>query len=181
MNSSTIVISTYNFCSQIVDLVKTKSKKLCLSIGDGANDVTMIRQANVGVGITGLEGRQASMAADFSVARFRHLVRLLFVHGHWTYDRLAVMTLYNFFKNSVSIITNRNHSIQEQTTLPSTHFLLISVSLFVEFDICVVLVSDILYVLRAESYRPDISNSVPSTLHKLTSSSPRNTRPRFTC
>lgn len=54
------------------------------------------------VGIEGLEGKQASMAADFSIGRFRYLVRLLFVHGHWSYDRLAVMTLYNFFKNSVS-------------------------------------------------------------------------------
>ena len=54
-------------------------------------------------GIEGLEGKQASMAADFSVGRFKHLVRLLFVHGHWTYDRLSVMTLYNFFKNSVSL------------------------------------------------------------------------------
>lgn len=53
-------------------------------------------------GIEGLEGKQASMAADFSIGRFKHLVRLLFVHGHWSYDRLAVMTLYNFFKNSVS-------------------------------------------------------------------------------
>lgn len=53
-------------------------------------------------GIEGLEGKQASMAADFSIGRFKHLVRLLFVHGHWSYDRLAAMTLYNFYKNSVS-------------------------------------------------------------------------------
>ncbi|KAF6036322.1 ATP10A [Bugula neritina] len=86
--------------AQIVELVKTKSKKLTLAIGDGANDVNMIRTANVGVGIEGLEGKQASMAADFSLGRFKHLVRLLFVHGHWSYDRLAIMTLYNFFKNS---------------------------------------------------------------------------------
>jgi len=57
-------------------------------------------------GITGVEGMQASMAADFSIGRFKHLVRLLFVHGHWTYDRLAVMTLYNFFKNSVRQCTS---------------------------------------------------------------------------
>ena len=55
-------------------------------------------------GIEGLEGKQASMAADFSIGRFKHLVRLLFVHGHWSYDRLAVMTLYNFYKNSVSYL-----------------------------------------------------------------------------
>ncbi|XP_067949362.1 phospholipid-transporting ATPase VA-like isoform X2 [Watersipora subatra] len=86
--------------AEIVELVKSRNKKLTLSIGDGANDVNMIRTANVGIGIEGVEGKQASMAADFSIGRFKHLVRLLFVHGHWSYDRLAVMTLYNFFKNS---------------------------------------------------------------------------------
>jgi P-type E1-E2 ATPase len=38
-----------------------------LSIGDGANDVSMINAANVGIGISGLEGQQASRAADYSI------------------------------------------------------------------------------------------------------------------
>ena len=70
--------------------------------GDGANDVSMIQTADVGVGISGAEGMQAVMASDFAVPRFRFLGRLLLVHGHWCYDRLARMVLYFFYKNAVS-------------------------------------------------------------------------------
>lgn len=58
--------------------------------------------ADVGVGISGQEGTQAVMAADFAVARFRYLERLLLIHGYWCYDRLARMILYFFYKNAVS-------------------------------------------------------------------------------
>lgn len=59
-----------------------------LAIGDGANDVQMIRQAQVGVGISGFEGRQAVMASDFAIAQFRFLETLLLVHGRWCYKRV---------------------------------------------------------------------------------------------
>lgn len=61
----------------------------------------MIQTADVGVGISGQEGMQAIMASDFALARFCFLRRLLFVHGHWCYERLARMTLYMFYKNAV--------------------------------------------------------------------------------
>ena len=70
--------------------------------GDGANDVSMIQTADVGIGISGVEGRQAVMASDFAIPRFSFLLRLLLVHGHWCYDRLARMVLYFFYKNAVS-------------------------------------------------------------------------------
>ena len=70
--------------------------------GDGANDVSMIQTADVGIGISGAEGMQAVMASDFAIPRFSFLLRLLLVHGHWCYDRLARMVLYFFFKNAVS-------------------------------------------------------------------------------
>lgn len=38
-----------------------------LAIGDGANDVNMITAAHVGVGISGLEGQQASRAGDYAI------------------------------------------------------------------------------------------------------------------
>jgi P-type E1-E2 ATPase len=60
-----------------------------LAIGDGANDVAMIQEARVGVGISGKEGLQAANSADFSIAQFRFLVRLLMVHGRWSYLRQA--------------------------------------------------------------------------------------------
>ena len=49
-----------------------------------------------------MEGRQAVMASDFAISRFKYLERLLLVHGHWNYDRLARMVLYFFYKNAVS-------------------------------------------------------------------------------
>lgn len=76
---------------------------MTLAIGDGANDVSMIQCADVGVGISGQEGMQAVMSSDFAMARFRFLQRLLLVHGHWCYDRLARMVCYFFYKNAVNI------------------------------------------------------------------------------
>jgi len=70
-----------------------------LSIGDGANDVPMIQRADVGVGIAGKEGRQASNNSDFSIARFKFLVRLLLVHGQTTQYRNANLIKYSFYKN----------------------------------------------------------------------------------
>ena len=63
----------------------------------------MIQTADVGVGISGQEGMQAVMASDFALARFRYLQRLLLVHGHWCYDRLARMVLYFLYKNATFV------------------------------------------------------------------------------
>ncbi|XP_029171036.1 probable phospholipid-transporting ATPase VD [Nylanderia fulva] len=87
----------------IVRIVKKQLGMRTLAIGDGANDVSMIQTADVGVGISGQEGTQAVMAADFAVSRFSMLSRLLLVHGHWCYDRLARMILYFFYKNATFV------------------------------------------------------------------------------
>lgn len=87
----------------LVRVVKHQLDVLTLAIGDGANDVSMIQTADVGVGISGLEGRQAVMASDFSVARFRFLCRLLLVHGHWCYERLAKTVQYFLYKNATFV------------------------------------------------------------------------------
>ena len=86
----------------VVDLVKVNLRQMTLAIGDGANDVSMMQKANVGVGIAGKEGMQAVMASDFAMARFKFLVKLLLVHGHWCYSRLANTMYYFFYKNVVS-------------------------------------------------------------------------------
>jgi phospholipid-translocating ATPase len=83
----------------VTRLVKQGSGKTILAIGDGANDVGMIQEADIGVGISGVEGMQAVMASDFSIAQFRFLERLLVVHGHWCYKRIAQMICYFFYKN----------------------------------------------------------------------------------
>ena len=87
----------------IVKIVKEELGMNTLAIGDGANDVSMIQTADVGVGISGMEGRQAVMASDFAISRFKYLERLLLVHGHWNYDRLARMVLYFFYKNAAFV------------------------------------------------------------------------------
>ncbi|KNE63375.1 phospholipid-translocating P-type ATPase, flippase [Allomyces macrogynus ATCC 38327] len=68
------------------------------AVGDGANDIAMIQQAHVGIGITGREGMQAARSSDYSIARFRFVQRLLLVHGHWSYIRVAKFTLGTFYK-----------------------------------------------------------------------------------
>lgn len=78
-----------------------------VSLGDGANDVSMIQAADVGIGISGQEGMQAVMASDFAMSRFKFLERFLLVHGHWSYDRLANMVLYFFYKNAVSLVLEK--------------------------------------------------------------------------
>uniref|UniRef100_A0A8B9K503 Phospholipid-transporting ATPase n=1 Tax=Astyanax mexicanus TaxID=7994 RepID=A0A8B9K503_ASTMX len=85
--------------SQVVRLVGDSLGVMSLAIGDGANDVSMIQVADVGVGISGQEGMQAVMSSDFAISRFKHLRKLLLVHGHWCYTRLANMILYFFYKN----------------------------------------------------------------------------------
>lgn len=70
-----------------------------LAIGDGGNDVSMIQQADVGVGIKGKEGLQAARAADYAIVQFRHLIRLLAVHGRFSYVRTAGVINLSFYKN----------------------------------------------------------------------------------
>jgi phospholipid-translocating ATPase len=75
--------------AELANLVKSYSGKRICCIGDGGNDVSMIQAADVGVGIVGKEGKQASLAADFSIDQFRYLTKLLVWHGRNSYKRSA--------------------------------------------------------------------------------------------
>lgn len=75
-----------------------------LAIGDGANDVNMIVGAHVGVGIQGVEGKQATRASDFAIGQFKFLRNLLFVHGRESYRKNSIMILYSFWKNIVLVV-----------------------------------------------------------------------------
>ncbi|XP_052278161.1 phospholipid-transporting ATPase VA-like isoform X2 [Dreissena polymorpha] len=86
----------------VVKLARDQLKVLTLAIGDGANDVSMIQMADVGIGISGQEGMQAVMASDFAIARFSYLERMLLVHGHWCYSRLARFSIFMFYKSLVT-------------------------------------------------------------------------------
>ena len=85
--------------AEIVEFIKQHTRCVTLAIGDGANDVSMIQAAHVGVGIYGREGTQALCASDYAIGQFRFLAKLLLVHGMWNYKRLCKVILYSFYKN----------------------------------------------------------------------------------
>ena len=86
----------------IVRLIKKNIKNsITLSIGDGANDVSMIQEADVGIGIFGEEGSQAAMNSDYSIGEFKFLRKLILCHGRLNYIRISNMILYFFYKNFV--------------------------------------------------------------------------------
>lgn len=113
--------------AMVVEMIKKNKRAVTLAIGDGANDVSMIKgekkifffgktgllirrssrgifyclvaAAHIGVGISGQEGMQAVLASDYSIAQFRFLERLLLVHGRWSYYRMCKFLRYFFYKN----------------------------------------------------------------------------------
>lgn len=90
----------------VVKVVKKYQKEsILLAIGDGANDVSMIQAAHIGVGISGMEGLQAARSADVAIAQFRYLRKLLLVHGAWSYQRVSKTILFSFYKNIALYMT----------------------------------------------------------------------------
>ena len=86
-------------------MFKQANPKACtLAIGDGANDVNMITEAHIGVGIKGVEGAQAARASDFALPSFSGLNRLLLFHGREAYRRNAIVIFYNFYKNMLYLL-----------------------------------------------------------------------------
>lgn len=85
--------------ASLVKKIRTKVKKsITLAIGDGANDIAMIQESHVGIGISGKEGLQAARISDYAIAQFRFLQRLLLVHGRWNYVRTGRYILGTFWK-----------------------------------------------------------------------------------
>ena len=93
--------------SQVVKIVKEHNKEaVTLAIGDGGNDVSMIMEAHIGIGIHGEEGLRAVQASDFSIGEFQFLRRLLLFHGRANLSRISQMILYFFYKNFLFTITH---------------------------------------------------------------------------
>ena len=91
--------------SQITRFAREKLGFVTLAVGDGGNDVSMIQAANVGVGISGKEGLQAARSADFAIAQFKFLAKLILVHGSWSLHRLSRVIMYSIYKNFVLFFT----------------------------------------------------------------------------
>ena len=83
---------------------KEHTRAITMSIGDGANDVNMIAQAHVGIGIEGLEGMQAARASDYAISQFRFLLPLIFYHGREAYRRNCILAIYMFYKNILFVM-----------------------------------------------------------------------------
>ena len=93
--------------SQVVKLMKNYDKtKITLAIGDGGNDVSMIMEAHIGIGIYGEEGLRAAQSSDYAIGEFQVLRRLLFVHGYLNLMRNSMMIIYFFYKNFVFTIVH---------------------------------------------------------------------------
>jgi len=88
----------------IVKFVKHKLHGVVLAIGDGGNDIGMIEEANIGVGILGREGKSAAAASDFYFGQFKHLDRLLLHHGRWFYMRISYFFVYYGWKNLIMTV-----------------------------------------------------------------------------
>ncbi|GIQ82394.1 P-type ATPase, subfamily IV, partial [Kipferlia bialata] len=90
--------------AQVTSQVQKVLKKSCLAVGDGANDVAMLLEADVGVGIAGNEGMQASRCSDVSISQFRHLRRLMFVHGRYNSVRSTTLIMYSIYKSILLVL-----------------------------------------------------------------------------
>jgi phospholipid-translocating ATPase len=90
--------------AEVARQIQRYTHKRVACIGDGGNDVSMIQAANVGIGIVGKEGRQASLAADFSITQFRHLTRLFLWHGRNSYKRTAKVSQFVIHRGFVIAI-----------------------------------------------------------------------------
>ncbi|XP_069720880.1 phospholipid-transporting ATPase IF isoform X2 [Phaenicophaeus curvirostris] len=144
--------------AKVVRLLKTSPEKpITLAVGDGANDVSMIQEAHVGIGIMGKEGRQAVRNSDYAIARFKFLSKLLFVHGHLYYIRIATLVQYFFYKNVCFITPQFLYQFfclfSQQTLYDSVYLTL--------YNICFTSLPVLIYSLFEQHVHPHVLQSKP--------------------
>ncbi|KAK1162611.1 putative phospholipid-transporting ATPase IF isoform X1 [Acipenser oxyrinchus oxyrinchus] len=154
--------------AKVVRLIKTLPEKpITLAIGDGANDVSMIQEAHVGIGIMGKEGRQAVRNSDYAIARFRFLSKLLLVHGHFYYIRIANLVQYFFYKNVCFITPQFLYQFvclfSQQTLYDSVYLTLYNIS-FTSLPI-------LMYSLFEQLVHPHVLQSKPALYRDISKNS----------
>ncbi|KIW71140.1 hypothetical protein, variant [Phialophora macrospora] len=97
--------------ADVAQLIRQHTKKRVCCIGDGGNDVSMIQAADVGIGIVGKEGRQASLAADFSIEQFCYLTKLLVWHGRNSYKRSAKLAQFIIHRGLIISVCQTMYNI----------------------------------------------------------------------
>lgn len=100
--------------ADVATLIRQYTRKRVACIGDGGNDVSMIQAADIGIGIVGKEGRQASLAADFSITQFHHLTKLLVWHGRNSYKRSAKLAQFVIHRGLIISVCQTVYSISTQ-------------------------------------------------------------------
>ncbi|XP_035996732.1 probable phospholipid-transporting ATPase IF isoform X2 [Fundulus heteroclitus] len=154
--------------AKVVRLLKTSPEKpITLAIGDGANDVSMIQEAHVGIGIMGKEGRQAVRNSDYAIARFKFLAKLLLVHGHFYYIRIATLVQYFFYKNVCFITPQFLYQFfclfSQQTLYDSVYLTL--------YNICFTSLPILVYSLFEQLVHPDALQSKPGLYRDISKNS----------
>ena len=133
--------------SQVVQKMKDFDKNaITLAIGDGGNDVSMIMEANIGIGIFGEEGTSAAQASDFAIGEFKYLKRLLFFHGRINLMRISNMILYFFYKNFVFTMQQFYYSffsLASGQTFVDDWYITCYNLIFTALPLCVVAVTDL--------------------------------------
>ncbi|KAI1882700.1 hypothetical protein AGOR_G00237590 [Albula goreensis] len=154
--------------AKVVRLIKTSPEKpITLAIGDGSNDVSMIQEAHVGIGVMGKEGRQAVRNSDYAIARFKFLAKLLLVHGHFYYIRIATLVQYFFYKNVCFITPQFLYQFfclfSQQTLYDSVYLTL--------YNICFTSLPVLVYSLFEQPVHPQVLQGKPALYRDISKNS----------
>jgi magnesium-transporting ATPase (P-type) len=132
--------------SKIIKTIKRFDKKaITLAIGDGSNDVSMIMEANIGIGVYGEEGTGAVQASDFAIGEFQLLKRLLFIHGRTNLYRITQMIIYFFYKNFIFTFSQFYYSarcLSSGQTIIDDWYITCYNLILTTFPLCVAAITD---------------------------------------
>ena len=158
----------------IIQIFFFSAINLTAAIGDGGNDVSMIQEAHVGIGIIGHEGNAANAAADFAFTKFKYLQRAFLVHGHWYYTRISFLARYSFYKQIVCFLPLAFYAFYSNfsgMTMYSSNFLLL-------YNTIYTLVPVVVYGLFEQPYSDKVLLKFPH-LYRLSRDKDRHPQRSF--